>query len=79
MHLQMLILDAAPTGHTQVVSVREGTSYLACDLSRGQVPTTSLPCELGAVAYDKEDGDITPNVLLCPPADCVANSTCGGE
>jgi hypothetical protein len=32
--------------------VREGTAYLTCDINNGQVPTTSQPCELGAVAYD---------------------------
>lgn len=42
------------------VDVKKGTTYRMCD--DGQDPTADAPCELGAVAVDGEDGDITAKV-----------------
>ncbi|KAG2442746.1 hypothetical protein HXX76_002828 [Chlamydomonas incerta] len=53
----------------QAVAVRRGTAYRRC--TAGKVPTTQLPCEPGATAWDPEDGNITQLVALCPPADCA--------
>ncbi|KAG2442749.1 hypothetical protein HXX76_002830 [Chlamydomonas incerta] len=53
----------------QAVAVRRATAYRRC--TAGQVPTTQLPCEPGATAWDPEDGNIIQLVALCPPADCA--------
>lgn len=43
-----------------VVEVPRGVAYGLC--GPGQMPTAERPCELGARAWDVEDGDLTPMV-----------------
>ena len=49
---------------------------MAC--SSGQIPTAALPCELGATASSTTSGDLTANVLACPPSYCIPQG-CSGE
>ncbi|GAX81803.1 hypothetical protein CEUSTIGMA_g9231.t1 [Chlamydomonas eustigma] len=59
------------------VSVPQGTPYEMCEA--GVVPTAEVPCELGVIAMDAVDGNIsTHNILLCPPANCIS-SGCSGN
>lgn len=51
-----------------VVRVPLGVTYQPC--APGQVPTQAVPCELGAAAADAEGGDLSGQVLVCPPAHC---------
>ncbi|KAL0020772.1 hypothetical protein WJX77_012245 [Trebouxia sp. C0004] len=54
---------------SSVVQVKQGHIYTACSL--GQLPTSGLPCELGATAVSSSDGNLTSVVLACPPAACL--------
>ncbi|KAL0020782.1 hypothetical protein WJX79_001465 [Trebouxia sp. C0005] len=54
---------------SSVVQVKQGHTYTAC--SSGQMPTSALPCELGATAVSASDGNLTSVVLACPPAACL--------
>lgn len=37
-----------------------------------QEDTFSEPCEPGGVATDAEDGDLTSEIITCPPDSCLA-------
>ncbi|KAL0029268.1 hypothetical protein WJX79_006326 [Trebouxia sp. C0005] len=55
-----------------------GSSYTAC--ARGVLPSLAVPCEPGASASDRQDGNITSKVVACPSAGCKANaSLCTGQ
>jgi hypothetical protein len=48
----------------KVVEVRQGYDYQMC--SPGQLPTVQEPCEVGALAQDAEDGELTIFITVCP-------------
>ncbi|KAK3252741.1 hypothetical protein CYMTET_37988 [Cymbomonas tetramitiformis] len=78
--------DAPPTlqlrrGSAQAASadltVRQHAAYAACE--EGAEPQAEAPCELGAEAWDDDDGDLTLRVLSCPPENCLASGCPGHE
>ena len=60
-----------------IVSVKQGWQYLLC--AEGQESSDAGPCDPGALAHDKEDGNqqVQKNVLLCPPDGCLRNGCSG--
>ncbi|KAL0039208.1 hypothetical protein WJX77_011442 [Trebouxia sp. C0004] len=55
-----------------------GSNYTAC--AQGLLPSLAKPCEPGANANDRQDGNITSKVVACPSAGCKANaSLCTGQ
>ncbi|KAG1675992.1 hypothetical protein FOA52_014236 [Chlamydomonas sp. UWO 241] len=66
------------SGFGPEVSIKQGTVYAMC--APGQVPSEDVPCDLGVVAEDDEDGPtVNTSVLLCPPTACWAASSCNGH
>ncbi len=53
------------------------SNYTAC--AQGVLPSLAAPCEPGASANDRQDGNITSKVVACPSAGCKAiASLCTG-
>lgn len=58
------------------VQIKQGIPYLRCP--DGVKPQEVTPCEPGAKASDKEDGQaITKQVLVCPPDGCFKTGCVG--
>ncbi|KAL0047060.1 hypothetical protein WJX82_005420 [Trebouxia sp. C0006] len=54
------------------------SNYTAC--AQGVLPSLAAPCEPGASANDRQDGNITSKVVACPSAGCKAiASLCTGQ
>ena len=69
-----LTLDTSILGLT--IQVNQSSTYAAC--SSGVKPSTAAPCELGGSATDAQDGNLTANILACPPSSCLS-TYCTGE
>jgi hypothetical protein len=52
------------------VTVRRFQPYEWC--IGDQVPSEKVPCELGVVVMDKEEGNLTEHALICPPVACLS-------
>ena len=64
--ISLITTAAAPATTT----IKLGYTYKAC--ASGQQPYTGAECELGATAQDGQNGNLTPQVLVCAPAACTA-------
>lgn len=53
----------------QFLDIPRFSAFESC--TQGQLPMENKLCDLGAVAIDEEDGDITASVLACPPENCL--------
>ena len=69
-----LTLDTSVLGLT--VQVNQSSTYAAC--SSGVKPSLAAPCEPGGSATDTQDGNLTANILACPPSSCLS-TYCTGE
>ncbi|KAK3237812.1 hypothetical protein CYMTET_52134 [Cymbomonas tetramitiformis] len=61
---------------TRYVDVKQYSEYAACGVD--QSPTREFLCEPGAQATDAEDGNLTAEILSCPPP-CVTAVACSGH
>ncbi|KAK3270208.1 hypothetical protein CYMTET_21381 [Cymbomonas tetramitiformis] len=76
-----VVLDSPPTiellASTTFVEVRQHQVYAAC--AERDAGNAEVECEPGVAAYDTEDGDLSSQVLVCPPSSCIAVGCPGHE
>ncbi|KAK3279832.1 hypothetical protein CYMTET_12304 [Cymbomonas tetramitiformis] len=58
------------------VQLKQHSSYKPCGWD--EVPTTEFMCDPGVEASDAEDGNLTAEVLACPPV-CITAKDCEGH
>ncbi|KAK3233264.1 hypothetical protein CYMTET_56422 [Cymbomonas tetramitiformis] len=76
-----VVINSPPTiellASTTFVEVRQHQVYAAC--VEGDAKNAEVECEPGVAAYDTEDGDLSSQVLVCPPSSCIAVGCPGHE
>ena len=71
--ITLVTTPAAP----QTTPIKQGYSYRAC--APGQQPYAGAECELGATAWDSQNGNLTSRVLVCAPAACTTAACIAGQ
>ncbi|KAK3260700.1 hypothetical protein CYMTET_30357, partial [Cymbomonas tetramitiformis] len=65
---------AMPTAY---VEVRQHGEYRACESTEAQ--HAEVLCDPGVDAADEEDGNLTAQVVVCPPSECEGLVACAGH